>query len=108
MKYYPKIKFGINKIFEKRILYNTSHAQWALRPELKFLFKDEFKNSRQKILSAYVDNYYEVYKKKSLCTFMVIKLGLSDLNRFVSIKILLIVITTNLILSDVLAIQNGD
>ncbi|MFA4872182.1 MAG: hypothetical protein WC610_03975 [Patescibacteria group bacterium] len=64
MKYYPKIKFGINETFEKRILYNTSHAQWALRPELKFLFKDEFKNSRQKILSAYVDNYYEVYKKK--------------------------------------------
>jgi len=58
-KYYPKIKFDINLPREKNLfLGRTRNLQKFLPVGMSFVLKKEFIKKKNKILSAYLDQYY--------------------------------------------------
>lgn len=63
-KKYPSINFGINLSLEKRFFSIFRDPQMAIRPELEFLLTKEFKTIKQKVLIAYIDNFYRGYEQQ--------------------------------------------
>ena len=58
-KYYPKIKFIINKDLDKdHILKRDRNLAGFLPPGMSFVTRKEFIKNKDKILSAYVDEFY--------------------------------------------------
>lgn len=60
---YPKLVFRIDLAIEKNFfgIFPNGHNQ--IIPELKFLYKKEFRQSRKKFLGSYLDNFFDLNKK---------------------------------------------
>ncbi len=61
---YPTIVFSAKKKYDKEFFKHFSKPDWAIRPELQFLLHKDFRNTREKFLFAYVDNYFTIYEKR--------------------------------------------
>lgn len=62
-KYYPKIKFCIDLEQEKKFfLGRKRNLQRFLPPGIGFVVRDEFIKNKDKILNAYLDEYYREQK----------------------------------------------
>jgi hypothetical protein len=66
MKYYPKIKFIINKSFDKRPFDHFGpYIKMALPRELGFVLNKNFSfREKEKMLSAFAEHCYQINKKK--------------------------------------------
>lgn len=62
-KYYPKIKFLVNKNFELKWLHSIRNVSRAVNSDLQFLFQKQFDKNRSDIFREYVNWFYTTNQK---------------------------------------------